>query len=229
MESHLALRIRLALGAFTGLLVLQCVWLAAPVLWKSRTETAAGDTTDPSQSNSYLAGLAATFSAVRGDLWAQAAYAEVAPDWPKAVSPPLASIDRIIRAAWAAERALSYAPLSCEAWLYYASLQRLQSRDLAEAKLIKMGYYTCLGDTETALSRLGVAMDVESISDLELDVEVKSFMLGDVRKIVNSGTGARGLLHTVYDRASPRGQLVLRTLSEDVAPDFLLGAGAGGR
>jgi hypothetical protein len=162
--SHLAFR--LATSLFAMLLGVQCVWLllaefSRPGIYRLPTDAAAADAARNKRSG---ARWAATFGAIRGDLWAESAFTYADLMWSDAGRGA-----NLARARSSLAHALTAAPHQSSIWLLLAGLAsryQLPSIDVKEA--VRMSYYT--GPSELGLMplRLAIAVHSDAFSDIEL-------------------------------------------------------------
>ena len=141
----------------------------------------------------------ARFGGVRGDLWAEAAYAFATPLWPGAESADnpgaIASRGRNV-----IERALAYAPHNAGVWLLASSLaSQFNWPNTDAAALLKMCYYTGPNQVELLPLRLLAATRPRAFSD----GDIQSFMQRDVRMILTRWPEFKPALVAVYRAADP--------------------------
>jgi hypothetical protein len=162
--SHLAFR--LATLLFAMLLGVQCVWLllaelSRPAVYRLPTDAVAADAARNKRSS---ARWAATFGAIRGELWAESAFTYADLMWGDAASGANLALARS-----SLERALTAAPHQSSTWLLLAGLasrNQLPSIELKEA--VRMSYYTGPSELELMPLRLWIAVHSNAFSDIEL-------------------------------------------------------------
>jgi hypothetical protein len=151
---------------FAMLLGVQCVWLllaelSRPAIYRLPTDAAAADAARNKRSS---AGWAATFGAVRGELWAESAFTYADLMWSDS-----GSGTNLARARSSVDRALTAAPHQSSVWLLLAGLAsryQLPSIDLKEP--VRMSYYTGPSELELMPLRLWIAVHSDAFSDIEL-------------------------------------------------------------
>jgi hypothetical protein len=162
--SHFAFR--LATAFFATLLGVQCVWLllaelSRPGISRLPTDAASAAAARNERSN---ASWAARIGAIRGDLWAQSAFAYADLLW----SGEREDAD-VAQAHSSVRHALGAAPHQSSVWLLLAALAsryQLPGVDLKEA--VRMSYYTGPSELELMPLRLWTAVRSDAFSDIEL-------------------------------------------------------------
>ena len=151
---------------------------------------------------------AAAIGAIRGDLWAEAAYtyadllwAQTDADWQSVAAQARTRI----------ERAVENAPHEAGAWLLLAALAAHgQWHDLAPAESLKMSYYTGPGDAALMRLRLSLATG----SDLLGDPDISQFAQHDVSLLVAAHESL--VIADAYRDAPPAGKAFIEKAVGDI-------------
>jgi hypothetical protein len=203
--SHLTFR--LATLLFAMLLGVQCVWLllaelSRPAIYRLPTDAAAADAARNKRSS---ARWAATFGAIRGELWGEFAFTYAGLMWGDA-----ASGANLTRARSSLDRALTAAPHQAGVWLLLAGLAsryQLPSIDVKEA--VRMSYYTGPSELELMPLRLWIAVHSNAFSDIELRDSISR----EVRLLFTHQQ--ESAIVAAYNAASSMGrQLIEQTIRE---------------
>jgi hypothetical protein len=161
---------------------------------------------------------AASIAAVRGDLWADSAFALVAQPW----TDPAAGLDRdsIPEPALSAfTRALHYSPHRGDVWLMLAAFaERYRPAGYDTGALLKMSYYTSPNELGLVPLRLYVALRTNAAaSELELCDMIKR----DIRLVLTDQSTLRPALVAAYNSASADGKTFAEQLISEVDPGYL--------
>jgi hypothetical protein len=161
---HLAFR--LATLLFAMLLGIQCIWLllaefSRPAIYRLPTDAADADAARNKRSS---AGWAATFGAIRGELWAESAFTYADLMWSDAENGA-----NLTRARSSLDRALTAAPHQSSIWLLLAGLaSRYQLPRIDVKESVRMSYYTGPSELELMPLRLWIAVHSNGFDDIEL-------------------------------------------------------------
>jgi len=167
---------------------------------------------------------AAEFGAIRGDLWAEAAFSYAARLWPgaeRAADSRAAGDD----AQAVVERALAYAPHASGVWLLAAGLASRFGWPHSDAvSALKMSYYT--GPNEIYLTPL--RLFAATRSSALTDGDIQRLVQRDVRMILTRWPEVKPALPAAYQNAEPEAKRFLERAVTDADPSFLetLRAGA---
>lgn len=211
--------LRAGLLVFGLVLGLCGLWLLAPELLRPKSVGLAHDKTSAAAAGALhsKALLAARIGAIRGDLWAEAAFADSSLMWldRAAVQDP-ANAARIERARSATEAALALSPINGEAWLFLASLPTAQSNDGGVASLLEMSYFTA----PNALSLADLRFERAATSSALADKDIQDFIKSDIRRILTYQPQLKPGIIAAYRNASPQNQPLFEALAADVDPTF---------
>ena len=223
--SHIPLR--LATLLFAMLLGLQCVWLLLTEFRRPATHQLPTDAAAAAEARSSRADAtwAATVGAIRGELWAEAAFTYADLMWGDAARG--ADLTQVLARAHASvNRALDDAPHQSDVWLLLAGLAlRYPLPNISAQEALKMSYYTGSSELDLAPMRLRIATHSETFSDIEL----REFISRDMRLLLaHQQTTA---LASAYNTASASGKHFIEQTVGDIDPTFAksLRAGAGGQ
>jgi hypothetical protein len=215
-------RFRLATFFLAAVLGTQSIWLLLTEFSRS-----GGDYLPTNQRNADFAGLrrndatwTAWIGAIRGDLWAQAAYAYSDLLWINATDSP-ARNPQLDEARRRLDQAVRYAPLQSGAWLLLAGLgSRYHLSKLDPAEALKMSYYTGPSELPLVPLRSLVVAQLPAIDD-----ELQIFAKRDLRLLV--ARQDKPAITKDYQSASPAGkqfiELVLGELDPTLGKSLHLG------
>ncbi len=157
--------------------------------------------------------LAAEIGAIRGDLWAEAAFAGArlmpAAGFSESGSSQLSSV----RAS--AETALAFAPINGAAWLLLAQLtENSPDHDNRVSTFLEMSYFTA--PTDLSLAPLRVMRAATSSALANKDIQL--FMKSDIRGILDRGPDHRLDIVAAYRNAWPQNKAIFETLVAETDP-----------
>jgi hypothetical protein len=211
-------RLRCSLLVYGIVLGISGVWLLLPVLLRP---TPIGLPLDPKSAEAAAdhrmsSILAAELGAIRGDLWAEAAFTGARFIWTdRGASFGPASSRELARIRADAETSLALAPVNGAAWLLLAALpETAPDRDSRVSALLEMSYFTA--PNELRLANLRVMRAV--ISSALADKDIQAFIKTDIRKILTHRPDYQNELITAYREALPQNQPIFESLIADVDP-----------
>jgi hypothetical protein len=211
--------LRITLCIFGAVLALCGLWLLTPELLRSKpvaaSQNGAGAAAKASAQSTAL--LAAQIGGIRGDLWAEAALAEVNLLWldrPAALD--RANAGRLEQSRSYMEKALALAPINGEAWLVLAALPAnpANSGDGRIATLLQMSYFTAPNDLHLADLRLARAATSAALGNKDIQEFVKS----DIRRILTYQPQLKSAIVAAYRNALPQNRPIVEALTSDVDP-----------
>ncbi|MCL2384372.1 MAG: hypothetical protein FWC84_00855 [Alphaproteobacteria bacterium] len=227
LETPAAEKLRRRFRTFGFLLGILGIWLALPVVINGGKvndpsfELAGTEHTANERANAVLAAM---IGAIRGDLWANAAFTG-------AFEFVELSARQNGTASWQAadvrsetERALRLAPINGAAWLILALLPA-PSPD-AEDRIntfLEMSYFTAPYAPELAPRRLYRVTTTSALADKDM----QSFVKADLREILNDHSDAEPIILAAYRKASVQNQPILASLVADIDPTFAKRLGFG--
>lgn len=218
VTGQLALRTGLLL--FAVLLGLGGTWLTLADVSHSRRTGLPLDRPSASAASEARASalLAARIGIIRGDLWAEAAFADAGLLWQDRPAPPdPARAERLDRARTALDKALSLAPANAEGWLFLAELPSASGgADPRVARLLEMTYYTAPNAVELAPWRIERAASSTALSEPTIQDLVRS----DIRRVVTRRPQLEPAIVAAYRNASPQNRGLLEALAADVDAGF---------
>ena len=164
---------------------------------------------------------AARLGGIRGDLYAQAAYADAGLLWlDRARSLDAASAAEVHAARSNAETALALAPINGSAWLFLAALPPASPKapDQNGLLALQMSYLTAPDDPALALPRVERAL----ASSVPIDRDLQALVKTDLREIMKARalTLQTPALLAAYKTASPQNQAIFEALASEIDPDF---------
>jgi len=206
----------------SGLLVLGIVlgfsgvWILVADLLSPKTSSLPFDRNgaEAAAAHRIRAVMAAEFGAIRGDLWADAAYTGARFMWTSG----LPSLDQsesklLARVRSNAETALALAPINGAAWLFLAMLPDASAD--AESRvgtLLEMSYFTAPSAPELAPWRLKRA----ATSSVLADTDIQEFIKSDIRTILSRPPEFQQAIVAAYRSALPQNQPIFESLVADV-------------
>jgi hypothetical protein len=190
---------RLAMALLASVLAVFSVWMLLPETARSWIHQLPMDqgTAAAAAAERGRTDRTARFGGLRGDLWAEAAYAYASPLWPGAEidQRAIASEGRNV-----IERALAYAPHDAAVWLLAASLaSQFDWLNIDSAALLKMCYYTGPNEVGLLPLRLVTAIRPGPFSDSD----IQSFVQRDVRMILTRWPELKPAVIAAYRVADP--------------------------
>ena len=213
--------LRIGLLAFGGVIALGGAWmllcalLAPPVIALPLNRDAAA----AAAAHRGRAVAAARLGVIRGDLYAQAAYADAKLFWlDRARGLDAASAAEIRAARSNAETALALAPVNGSAWLFLAELPPASAKAADQNGLLalQMSYLTAPDDSALALPRVESAF----AASVPIDKDLQAFVKTDLREILTAQPSGRPALLSAYKTASPQNQAIFEALAAEIDPDF---------
>jgi hypothetical protein len=215
-QSHWVFRLSIVLWAI--LLGMQCVWLVSaellrPGILQMPTDALAAAA---AARHSEAADRAASIGAIRGDLWAEAAFTRADSLWGGQRSGTTANLPDSRQRPGASELALRFAPHRSDVWLLVAGLgQRFSSAGLNPTEALKMSYYTGSSEMRLVPLRLRIAIKHDEFEDAELH----EFISHDIRLLLAQKQIAP--ISEAYVDASAKGKDFLVQTVRDIDPSAL--------
>jgi hypothetical protein len=218
MFSSAPIRLRSALLVFGIGLGLSGVWMLLPELLRPKPIGLAFDRngTEAASARRTRAILAAEIGAIRGDLWADAAFTGARfMGTDRSTSLDLTNSGRLARARANAETAVALAPVNGAAWLFLARLPaRSQDGENRDGTLLEMSYFTAPSALDLAPWRLERAATSSALADKDLQAFIKS----DIRGILDRGPEFQQTIVAAYRNAWPQNQPIFESLVAEVDP-----------
>ena len=218
MFSSAPMSLRLGLLVFGIVLGLSGLWMLLPKLLSPMPIGLAFDRngSEAAAARRTRAVLAAEIGAIRGDLWAEAAFTDarfMATD--RSTSLDRTNSGQLARARANAETALSLAPVNGAAWLFLAKLPAGSPEGENRVRtLLEMSYFTAPRAFGLAPFRLERAATSSALADKDLQAFIKS----DIRAILDRGPEYRQAIMAVYRNAWPQNQPIFEALVADADP-----------
>jgi hypothetical protein len=156
----------------------------------------------------------ATIASVRGDLWAESAFADASlllasPTDPLGEQQTRGDLSRTLR----------YAPYRSDVWLTFALLTEIYKWQGADSKaLLKMAYYTGPNEANLIPARVKAAFRLTGAS---ADPELRDMIKSDVRIIRHRLPALRPILVDAYKSASVEGRSLEEGLIAELDQDYL--------
>lgn len=161
----------------------------------------------------------ATIAAIRGDLWAESAFAEAGIVWTDQAFEIEASGARNAMTSTSLLKTVHYAPHRGDAWLMLAATcERLKFQVCNVGALLKMSYYTAPDQTPLLPLRLAQALKTKDISN---DDELADMARRDIRFALTQSTTLRPALVAAYRSASPAGRRLVEQIVTPIDSGYL--------
>ncbi|MGH6812208.1 MAG: hypothetical protein ACREDM_07635 [Methylocella sp.] len=211
-------RLRFALLVFGVVLGLSGLWMLLPQLLRPKPVGLAFDRNgaEAAAARQTRAVLAAKIGAIRGDLWAEAAFTGARFMWTDRLAiRDWTSSGQVARARANAEAALALAPVNGAAWLFLAKLPASpQDGENRVGTLIEMSYFTAPYALDLAPWRLERAATSSALADKDL----QAFIESDIRGILERGPEFQQVIMAAYRKAWPQNQPIFESLVADADP-----------
>ncbi|MGH6800588.1 MAG: hypothetical protein ACRECZ_04075 [Methylocella sp.] len=218
MVSTAPRRLRLALLVFGAVLGLSGLWMLLPELLRPTPSGLAFDRNgiEAAAARRTSAVLAAEIGAIRGDLWAEAAFTGARFMWTdRSTIFDWSNSGQLARVRANAETAVALAPVNGAAWLFLAKLPASSPEgENRVGTLLEMSYFTAPSALDLAPWRLERAATSNALTDKDLQVFIKS----DIRGILDRGPENRQAIMTAYRKAWPQNQPIFKSLVADADP-----------
>jgi hypothetical protein len=209
------------LGSFAFVLLIQGVWILLAQSYQfhhirlptdQKTATVARAEQDKIQQ-------AASLAVVRGDLWAETAFAYAGQIWIDQAMELDASDRSNGEALKNLTQTLRYAPHRGDIWLMFAALaDRYKWSDYQPSQLLKMSYYTAPNELALFPLRLNVSLRGKTLSD---DTELQDMVRRDITVILTRAPALKPTLVAAYKSASPQGKAFADRVIADIDPSYL--------
>ncbi len=161
----------------------------------------------------------ATIAAIRGDLWAESAFAEAGIVWTDQAFEIEASGARNAMTSMSLLKTVRFAPHRGDAWLMLAATcERLKLRVCNVGALLKMSYYTAPDQMPLLPLRLAQALKTKDISN---DDELADMVRRDIRFALTQSTTLRPALVAAYRSASPAGRRLVEQIVTPIDSGYL--------
>src|SRR6266699_3499647 len=148
---------------------------------------------------------AASLAVVRGDLWAESAFAYVGQLWIDRAIELDASGQLSMEALKTLTRALRYSPHRGDVWLMFAALaDQYKWSGYQPSLLLKMSYYTAPNKLALLPLRLNVSLHAKGVID---DAELKDMVRRDISVILTRAPALKPALVDAYRSALPQGKV----------------------
>ena len=218
MLSTPPLRLRPALLVLGIVLGLSGAWMLLPVLLSPKLTGLPFDrgTAEAAAAHRNRAVLAAQIGAIRGDLWASAAFSRAPLMWTGRLSSlDRANAEQLAKAKADAETSLALAPVNGAVWLFLAKLP-ITSPDAERriSTLLEMSYFTAPSAPDLAPWRIERATTSSALADKDIQAFVKS----DIREILDLGPEFDQIIIAAYRGALPQNQPIFESLVAGADP-----------
>lgn len=210
-------RLRLVLLVFGVVLGLSGFWMLLPELLRPKSIGLTFDRAGAEMAAAHRAGgvLAAEIGAIRGDLWAEAAFTNAPMAADRSKSLERTHSDQLARAKAEAETALALAPVNGAVWLFLAKLPAASPEgENRVLTLLEMSYFTAPSSLDLAPWRLERAATSSAFADKDFQAFIKS----DIRGILDRGPEYRQAILAAYRNAWPQNQPIFESLVAAVDP-----------
>jgi hypothetical protein len=213
--------LRPALALFGLLLSLQAAWiLLAQGYWPNHVQL-------PLDSKAATIAIAerdkikraASFAAVRGDLWAESAFTYGEYLWADRATDFNADHKPNADAIKALTQAVRYSPNRGDVWLMFAALaDRYKLPEYQAGSLLKMSYYTAPNELALFPLRLNVALHAKGLID---DPEIQDMVRRDITVILTHAPAMRPAFAAAYSSAPPQAKTFAERVITEIDPSYL--------
>jgi len=162
---------------------------------------------------------AASLAVVRGDLWAESAFAYVGQLWIDRAIELDASGQLSMEALKTLTRALRYSPHRGDVWLMFAALaDQYKWSGYQPSLLLKMSYYTAPNELTLFPLRLNVSLHAKGVID---DAELQDMVRRDISVILTRAPALKPALVAAYRSALPQGKVFAERVISEIDPGYL--------
>ena len=162
---------------------------------------------------------AASLAVVRGDLWAESAFAQGSQLWIDRAMELDAGGQLNAEARTTLTRALRYSPHRGDVWLMFAALaNKYKWSGYQPGLLLKMSYYTAPNELALFPPRLNVSLHAKGVID---DAELQDMVRRDISVILTRAPALKPALVAAYRSALPQGKVLAERVISDIDPGYL--------
>jgi hypothetical protein len=161
----------------------------------------------------------ASLAVVRGDLWAESAFAYGGELWIDRAADQDAGDQLNTEALTTLTRALRYSPHRGDVWLMFAGLaDKYKWSGYQPILLLKMSYYTAPNELALFPLRLNVSLHAKGVID---DAELQDMVRRDIAVILTRAPALKPALVAAYRSALPQGKVFAERVVSEIDPDYL--------
>jgi hypothetical protein len=211
------LSLRIAFAVFGVLLAIQAMWILIPESLRPTSYPDPGNVTaSTAGANGERAYQAAAIAKIRGDLWAESAFAIVGRNWNnRSLAAVAGKSDEKIRSAII--QTLRFSPHRGDVWLLFAAMiQQQRSPGYQPDALLKMSYYTAPNELKLLPLRLELILKGGIHDD-----ELKELLRRDIQIIVMHDRALMPALIHAYQSAPAEGRAFLERVIMQINPDMI--------
>jgi hypothetical protein len=162
---------------------------------------------------------AASLAVVRGDLWAESAFAYGRQLWIDRAADLDAGDQLNTEALRTLTRALRYSPHRGDVWLVFAALaDKYKWSGYQPTLLLKMSYYTAPNKLALFPPRMNVALHTKGVID---DAELQDMVRRDISVILTRAPALKPALVAAYRSALPQGKVFAERVISEIDPGYL--------
>jgi hypothetical protein len=162
---------------------------------------------------------AASLAVVRGDLWAESAFAYGSQLWIDRAMLPDAGDQLNTEAPKTFTRALRYSPHRGDVWLMFAALaDQYKWSGYQPGLLLKMSYYTAPNELALLPLRLSVSLHAKGVID---DAELQDMVRRDISVILTRAPALKPALVAAYRSALPQSKVFAERVISEIDPGYL--------
>ena len=162
---------------------------------------------------------AASLAVVRGDLWAESAFAYGSRLWIDRAMVPDAGDQLNTEAPKTFTRALRYSPHRGDVWLMFAALaDQYKWSGYQPGLLLKMSYYTAPNELALFPLRLSVSLHAKGVIE---DAELQDMVRRDISVILTRAPALKPALAAAYRSALPQGKVFAERVISEIDPGYL--------
>ena len=162
---------------------------------------------------------AASLAVVRGDLWAESAFAYGRQLWIDRAADLDVGDQLNTEALRTLTRALRYSPHRGDIWLMFAALaDKYRWSGYQPILLLKMSYYTAPNELALFPLRLNVALHAKGVID---DAELQDMVRRDISVILTRAPALKPALVAAYKSALPQCKVFAERVISEIDPGYL--------
>jgi hypothetical protein len=213
--------LHVALTLFSVLLSTQAAWiLLAERYWPTHVRLPVdGETAVIALGEQDRIKQAASFAAVRGDLWAKSAFTYADHLWGDHAMDLNADDKLNTEAIKTLTQTLRYSPHRGDVWLMFAALaDQYKWSEYQPGSLLKMSYYTAPNELALVPLRLNVSLHAKGLID---DTEIQDIVRRDITAILTRAPAVRPALVAAYNAASPQARIFAERVIAEIDPSYL--------
>jgi hypothetical protein len=211
--------LRIALTLFSALLSAQAAWVLLAERYRLNHIPFDGTVATIAFAEQDKIKHAASLAVVRGDLWAESAFAYGRQLWMDQATDMDAGDQLNTEALRTLTRALRYSPHRGDVWLMFAALaDKYKWSGYQPTLLLKMSYYTAPNKLALFPLRMNVSLRAKGAID---DAELQDMVRRDISVILTRAPALKPALVAAYRSALPQGKVFAERVISEIDPGYL--------